>query len=149
MFFVIFVKLGVYITFIAVKHQYPVSTLLINLYILIKMLQLFETSFVISPAILGCFNNPIAQNIAVRVPSSKVKSACNAEERRYHMAICCRIVNGCSPFSIARLDSLWLANPIRACYHHSRPNHSHYKAGFIEVVKIAVLDTIFGSYISE
>lgn len=47
---------------------------------LIKVLKLLKTCIVVSLAVLGCFNNLVAWNMAVTVPGSKIESACDTEE---------------------------------------------------------------------
>ena len=116
---------------------------------LIEVLKPFETCIVVGPAILGRFNDLVAWNVAARVLGGEVESARDAEERRHYMTIRRNATNRRCPFSIARLDGLWFANPIRACNYHPRPNYAHYKARLVKVVEVTVLDGVLCAYVSD
>lgn len=116
---------------------------------LIKVLKPVETGLMISLAVLGYFDYLFGRNVAARVPGGKVESAYDVEKRRHYKTICRNTVNCRRPFSAAWLDSLWLTDPVRARNNHSRPNYAHYKAYFIKVVEIAVLDAVLRAHISD
>ena len=65
------------------------------------------------------------------------------------MAIRRNAANGRSPFSIARLNSLRSTNSFQTCNDHLRAYYTHYKAGLIKVIEIAVLDAVLCAHISD
>ena len=56
-------------------------------------------------------------------------------------------VDSCCLFPIARLDALWLPDPIRMRDNHLRLDHTHHEAGLVEVIEVAVMDTVFIAHI--
>jgi hypothetical protein len=68
----------------------------------------------------------------------------NNDVRRHRPT--CRINslnNGCS-FSIILLHYFWPRPSFKARNYHIRENFAHYKASFVEVVDVRLLDAVFG-----
>src|SRR5690348_10643607 len=96
-------------------------TLLAVFGVLIKMLQPFQTSLLIYPSVSCCRDGPVVGYLVLRVLAGEVETALHHQERRHHIAVTSDTANRCRLFSIARLNGLWFANPIRARNYHPRP----------------------------
>jgi len=62
--------------------------------------------------------------------------------QRYYKAVTANTLNCCSLFPIARLKNLTSALSISTYNNHATIDNAHYKASFVEVVEVHVLDPI-------
>lgn len=71
------------------------------------------------------------------------------QERRHCVTIRRNAANRRHPFSVARLDGLWLADPIGARYYCPRPNHADCETRLVKVVEVAVLGGVRLAHIGD
>ena len=78
-----------------------------------------------------------------------MEAALYYQKRGYYKAVASDTVNRGRLFSITRLNSLWLSDPIGARNDYPRPNHTYYKARLVEVIEVSIRNTVFRPYISN
>ena len=83
------------------------------------------------------------------VPTREVEAALYYQKRGYYKAVASDAANRGRPFSIARLNSLWLSDPIGARNDHPRPNYAYYKARLVEVVEVGVRNAVFRPHVGN
>ena len=69
------------------------------------------------------------------------------QERRQHKAIAAHAFNRCCPFSIPRLKLLTSATSICACNYHIATDNPYHEACLVEVIEVAVLDTVLRTHV--
>ena len=114
---------------------------------LVEVFKLVETCLIIGLSIASRFNRPIVWKTALGILTREITNSLNYQKQGNTLAFAINIDNRCSLFSIARLNSFASATSICACNNHSRSNYAYYKAGFVEVLEIVVLNAVFCSYI--
>jgi hypothetical protein len=115
--------------------------------IFVEVFQPFQTRLIIRPTVIRRFNSPIVREVGFGVPIRKVIDALNHQEWRDIPAFAINIHNSYCLFSIAWLNCLTSAMSIYTRNNHSRADHTHHKAGLIEVIEIAIYYTIFRLHI--
>jgi hypothetical protein len=113
----------------------------------VEVFQPFQTSLIVCPSITYRFNNPIVREVGFGVPVREVVDALNDQKWRDIPTFAINAHNCCRPFPIAWLYSLGSATSIGTCNNHPRCDLTHYKAGLVEVVEIAVYYPIFRPHI--
>ena len=83
------------------------------------------------------------------VLASEVVTALYHQERRHHIPVARDTINRRCPFSIARLNGLWFTDPIGVRNHYPGSYYAHYKARLVEVIKVAVQDAVFRTYVNN
>lgn len=99
---------------------------------LLEVFDPIQACIVIGPPVRGRFNRPGVGKTALGVPVGEVAPALNQQKRGDVKAVTTNTGNRGRPFSITRLNCL-----------------AHHEAGLVEVVQIAVLDTVFGPHVRE
>jgi hypothetical protein len=113
----------------------------------IEVFQPFQTRLIICPPVTRRFDNPVAREVGLGVPVCEVIDALNSQKWRDIPTFAIDTNNRCCLFPIAWLYSLRSATSIGTCNNHPRCDLAYWKAGLVEVVKIAIYHTIFGPYI--
>jgi hypothetical protein len=113
----------------------------------IEVFQPFQTRLIVCLSIACWFDNPVGWEAAVGILIREVILALNHEKWRDTPAFTIDTHNRCGPFPIAWLNCLASATSIYTGNNHCRANYTHHKAGFVEVVEIAVLNPIFCPHI--
>ncbi len=109
----------------------------------------FQAGLVVGPPIRSRFDDPVLWEAALRIPIGEVVGALDDEEWWEAPPFGIDTLNCCRPFPIAWLDRLASSKSISTCNHHRAADNTHHKAGLIEVVEVAVLDTEFGPHITH
>lgn len=130
-----------------IEHQYPICAFCPRFCMIIEMLNPFQTYFVVCPSILASFYTPGCWKTAFCIPIREMVDAFNDEKWGYIVAVAINAADCSRPFSIARLYFFAFSAFFRPSYNHMAVYLAHYKAGFVEVVNVAILDVIFGLYI--
>ena len=102
---------------------------------------------IIGPAIRRGFDDPGRREIGAFVPWRKVVFTLYNEKQRYYKTVATYALDRCCLFLIAWLQLLTSSAAVRTCNDHYSADNAYYKASFIEVIEIAVLDTILRMYI--
>ena len=136
------------VALITIKDNYLESTLSLRNSMLIKVLDLFQSSLIIYPAIQRGLNNPVRQKAAFSILEGKVVNALDNQEQRQRKPIAAYILNCSCPFPITRLKLLALATLVGTGNNYTAIDNAHYKACLVKVVEVAVLDAILYIYIS-
>ena len=135
------------VALITIKDNYLKSTLLLYNSMLIKVLDLFQDSLIVSLAIQGGLNNLVGQEAILSVLGGKVVNALDNYKQKQCKAIAAYILNYSCLFLIARLKLLALATLISIYNNHATANNIYYKAYLVEIVEVVVLDAILCMYI--
>jgi len=69
------------------------------------------------------------------------------QEWRQYKTVCAHALDRSCPFSIPRLNLLWLASSISTRDNHITTDNTHHKAGLVKVVEVGIIDTVFRSHI--
>ena len=113
----------------------------------IEVFQPFQTCLIICPSIACWFDNPVKWETAVGIPIREVILALNHEKWRDTPAFTIDTRNCRGPFPITWLNCLASATSICTGNNHCRADYAHHKPSLVEVVKVAVQNTIFRPHI--
>ena len=133
-------------TFMAVNYKQPVYPYSTRLRIYVKVLQLFNFKLIYYPAVSTNSNTLVLYIGIIVIPATNMvltRENCKGQDRLPKHINC---VNNYSPLIIAQLNSLLFPTPFRACNNQLKGYYTHYKACFIKVVGICVLDTVLFFY---
>ena len=136
------------VALVTIKDNHLKSTLLLYNNILVKVLDLFQGSLIISLAIQGGLNNLVRQEAILSILEGEVVNTLDDHEQRQRKAIATHTLNCSHLFLIARLKLLALATSISTYNNHATANNAHYKAYFIKIVEVVVLDAILYTHVS-
>ena len=130
-----------------IKDKYLIQPFYITTSILIKVLKLFQTCLIICLSISSYFNYLVVKKAAFSILARQVVFPLHNQERRDTPSFAINTHNYYSLFLIPWLNCLVFTTSIYTGYNYYRVNYTYYKASFIKVIKIVVLDAIFCLYI--
>ena len=136
------------VALVTIKDNYLKSALLLYNSMLVKVLDPFQGSLIVGLAIWGGLDNPVGWEAVLSIPEGEVVDALDDYKQRQCKAVTAYILNCSRLFLIARLKLLALATLISTCNDHAAANNAHYKARFVKVVEVVVLDAILCMYVS-
>ena len=71
----------------------------------------------------------------------------NNQKQRQYKTVVIHIFDRYNLFSILRLNLFVFTISINTCNHYTAVDDAHYKADFVEVVEVVVLDIVFDAHI--
>ncbi len=133
--------------FIAVKDDYTIYTLPPYTYISVEVLNPIYNCLVVCPAVRGRFNNPKKREVSIGVLGDKVVFALYDQERRQCKAIATYIFNCCRPFLIIKLKLFTSSTTINIYNNYIVIDNTYYKACFVEIIEVCILDRVLCVYV--
>ena len=113
----------------------------------IKVFDPFQGCLVFCPAFWGGPHDPRGWQVGASVPRSEVDFPLNDQERRQHKTVARYAINRGRPFPTASLMLLASPASIGARNNHAATNKAHHKARLVEVVEVAIEDTVLGAHV--
>ena len=114
---------------------------------LVEVLDLFQGSLIVSLAIWRGLNDLVGREAALGVLRGEVVDALDDYKQRQRKAVAAYAFDCSRLFPIARLKLLALAMLISMCNDYTAANNAYYKAYFVEVVEVVVLDAVLCMHI--
>jgi hypothetical protein len=115
--------------------------------VLVEVLDPVQPSFVVCPSIGSWFDSPVEWEVTFCIPTGEVVGALNDDVRREVPPFAVDAFDNRCPFSIPRLNCLASSASIGTRDHHRCADDAHHEACLVEVVEIAILDTVLGSHV--
>jgi hypothetical protein len=109
----------------------------------VEVFKPFQTRLIIGPSIASRFNNPIVRKAALSIPTKEMVGSLNYQKQKDTPIFAIDTDNRCSLLSIARRNRFASATTIGACNDHTRSNNTYHKTNLVEIIEIAVENTIF------
>ena len=145
----IFIKFEGHMAIMAINYQHSVCASRAILCMCVEMFDLIQACLIIGPSIDSWLNNPIIWETWICCPVREMICAFYDNERRDASARCIDAFDNSSPFSIIRLYRFGFPMSIWACNNHKSGDYAYYEAGFIKIVKIFSLNSIFVHHIAQ
>ena len=140
-------ELGREVALIAIENKHTIYTLPLGIYRLIEVLNPIQIHFIIYLAIQRGFNPLGIGNATLSILGGEVVFALEDQVQRYYKAVATNTLNCCSLFLIAQLKNLMSALLIGTYNNYTTADNTYYKASFIKVVEVYVVNCILCIYI--
>jgi hypothetical protein len=135
-------------TFITVQNKHPPNILSPFICILMEVFDLFQACIIVCPTICRSPDRPDGWKATVGIPRHKMMFVLDDQHWRYYKPVYTYIFDYNRLFSIANLKFLGSAFLFRARNNYTGSgNDVYHKAGFVEVIEIAILNAEFCAYI--
>jgi hypothetical protein len=113
-----------------------------------NVLKPVEPYFVTRPAVIAYGDRPVKRNKAVCVPARLMHNSLKDNKRRCCNALYTNSLDNSHPLAIAWLRRSWPTSSIATRNDLRSSNNAHLKARFVEVIDIAINDTVLRNSIA-
>ena len=111
------------------------------------MLDLLQSRIIVNPTIWRSFDNSIGRKVVFGIPGGEVVDVLYDQEWWQYETVAIYTFDRCNLFPIPRLNLLVSTVSIGIYNYYIVVDDAHYKACFVEIVEVTILDIVFDAYI--